>query len=143
MDAPEDSRGRSYHIEQIGFSSRELDQYYSGFSNGVLWPLFHYFIGRVSFKPDEWHEYVRANRRFAESVTKAVGEGDHGAVAWVHDYHLMLTPRFVREQAPNATIGFFLHIPFPAFEVYRILPTRREVLDGLLGADLIGFHTAG
>jgi trehalose 6-phosphate synthase/phosphatase len=140
LKAPPDSQGRTYDIDQIGLSTREMDQYYSGFSNRVLWPLFHYFIGRMLFKPDEWHQYAHVNRRFADALVKAMGTGD--SVAWIHDYQLLLVPNLVRHQRPQATLGLFLHIPFPAYEVFRTLPTRREILIGMLGADVIGFHTS-
>jgi alpha,alpha-trehalose-phosphate synthase [UDP-forming] len=108
----------------------------------VLWPLFHYFIGRVNFQPDEWNGYVRVNHHFADAVLEqlARSKSEHG-VAWIHDYHLLLTPGFIREAQKDALVGFFLHTPFPAYEVFRILPSRRELLEGMLGADLIGFHT--
>jgi trehalose 6-phosphate synthase len=143
LEAPDDVKGRTYSIEQLALSERELDHYYSGFSNRVLWPLCHYFTGTVRFKPEEWHEYVKVNRRFADAVVHQLNRASGSPpVAWLHDYHLMLAPRMVRDRVPSATIGFFLHIPFPAFEVFRILPTRREILEGVLGADLIGFHSA-
>jgi trehalose 6-phosphate synthase len=119
-----------------------MENYYAGFANRVLWPLFHYFIGRVNFQPEEWNDYVKVNRRFADSVVAELAEQrDAKPVAWIHDYHLLLVPKMIREADKKARIGFFLHVPFPAFEVFRILPSRREILEGLLGADLLGFHT--
>ncbi len=138
--APEDEDGATYEVEQLGLTTREMDGYYSGFSNGVLWPLFHYFLGRVNFDAREWREYERVNARFAAAVARGLEESD-GAVAWVHDYHLTLAPMMIRKLRPHARVGFFLHTPFPAFEVFRILPTRQQLLEGLLGADLVGFHT--
>jgi trehalose 6-phosphate synthase len=141
--APEDASGRTYDIQQLGLSATQMDHYYAGFSNRVLWPVFHYFIGRVNFQPDEWAEYSRVNYRFAEVVARALSRyEERRAVAWIHDYHLLLAPKLVRQAYPDAVVGFFLHTPFPAYEVFRILPTRREILEGMLGADLIGFHTA-
>lgn len=140
IDAPDDGTGRQYTVEQLAIPQRTLDAYYSGFSNGVLWPLFHYFIGRVEFDPEQWGEYQKVNRRFAQALGRAL-ERKRRPVAWVHDYHLMSVPKMVRRQVPDATVGFFLHIPFPAWEVFRILPPRRELLEGVLGADLVGFHT--
>lgn len=143
MEAPDDGSGHTYAVEQVGLTLREFDHYYSGFSNRVLWPLCHYFVGRVSFNPDEWHDYMKVNRRFANAIVRKFREtGDETPVTWIHDYHLMLAPQYVREKQPSATIGFFFHIPFPSYEVFRILPTRREILEGMLGSDLIGFHTA-
>lgn len=141
--APADEEGRSYTVEQIALSQQEFDDYYSGFSNRVLWPLFHYFTGRVCFDVGEWKEYVKINRRFAASISAELKQAnDPEALVWIHDYHLMLAPKMVREELPSARLGFFLHIPFPAFEVFRILPTRTEILEGLLAADLLGFHTS-
>lgn len=141
--APKDPAGRTYTVEQIALSQQEFDDYYSGFSNRALWPLFHYFTGRVCFDQEEWEEYVKINQRFARSMVRELERSkDPDALTWIHDYHLMLSPRMVREAIPTARLGFFLHIPFPAFEVFRILPTRTAVLEGLLGADLVGFHTS-
>jgi trehalose 6-phosphate synthase len=139
--APHNGRGRTYDVHQIGLTAQELDQYYAGFSNRVLWPLFHYFIGRVNFQPDEWNGYVRVNRHYAKEIQERLDQQKEPTVAWIHDYHLLLTPGFLREARPDALVGFFLHTPFPAYEVFRILPSRRELLEGMLGADLIGFHT--
>ena len=110
-----------------------------GFSNRVLWPLFHYLIDRVPVDADGWDAYVAGQR--ARSPTRSAREYRPGDTIWVHDYQLMLLPALLRERLPDARIGFFLHIPFPSSEVFRMLPWRREILHGLLGADLVGFHT--
>src|SRR3989442_4856197 len=117
----------------------DVKRFYEGFSNGVLWPLFHYLIDQVPLRVRDWGAYERVNRRFAEVVAAHHRPGD---LVWVHDYHLMLVPQLVRELAPGARIGFFLHIPFPASDVFRTLPNRERLLEGMLGADLVGFHTA-
>ncbi len=112
--------------------------YYEGHANQALWPLFHQFPTLVRYSPAGWRAFVDANRRFRDAVVEEYREGD---LIWVHDYHLMLLPQMLRQALPDANIGFFLHIPFPSSEVFRILPRREEVLEGLLGADLIGFQT--
>src|SRR5438093_1047308 len=117
----------------------DVKRFYDGFSNGVLWPLFHYLIDQVPLHVRDWGAYERVNRRFAEVVAANHRPGD---LVWVHDYHLMLVPQLVRELVPGARIGFFLHIPFPASDVFRTLPNRERLLEGMLGADLVGFHTA-
>lgn len=122
----------------IYLTPSEVDRYYESFSNGVLWPLFHYLVDRIPFDVRHWQAYVRANERFAEIVVKHYQPGD---LVWVHDYQLMLVPAMIRKKIPDAKIGFFLHIPFPSSEIFRILPHREELLNGILGADLIGFHT--
>ncbi len=119
-------------------SPEEITHYYDGFSNEFIWPVFHYLTGQVPYRTRDWPWYREVNRRFAECVVQHYREGD---VIWVQDYQLMLVPGLVRERLPDARIGFFLHIPFPAEEVYRTLPHREELLRGLLGADLIGFHS--
>jgi trehalose 6-phosphate synthase/phosphatase len=124
----------------VELSASEVSRYYDGFSNGVLWPVFHYLIGRVrSDATADWNAYRIANERFATAIGDAWEPGD---AIWVHDYHLMLVPGLLRRRHPGAVIGFFLHIPFPAADVFRILPTREAILRGLLGADVVGFHTA-
>lgn len=115
-------------------------RFYSKIANGVLWPAFHYFLSRMPLHVTEWDAYRSANSAFADLTAEVALPDD---LIWVHDYHLMLTPRLLRERVPGARIGFFLHVPFPAFDVYRTLPPRVELLQGLLGADLIGFHTEG
>jgi trehalose 6-phosphate synthase/phosphatase len=111
---------------------------YEGFSNQVLWPLFHYVIGRVAFDRKDYDAYHEVNERFADAIVEVAAPDD---AIWVHDYHLMLLPRLLRERLPQARIAFFLHIPFPSSEVFRILPRKNQILDGLLGSDLVGLHT--
>ena len=125
-------------IVPVHLSSDQVDRYYHGFANRVLWPLFHYLIDRVPTDVSGWDAYRDANEVFADAVAREYRNND---TIWVHDYQLMLLPALLRERLPHARIGFFLHIPFPSSEVFRILPWRREVLNGLLGADLLGFHT--
>ncbi|MCD6385005.1 bifunctional alpha,alpha-trehalose-phosphate synthase (UDP-forming)/trehalose-phosphatase [Candidatus Sumerlaeota bacterium] len=117
---------------------KDIKRYYHGFSNRTIWPLFHYFTDYVVYDNELWESYVKINNEFCDTVVKIADEDD---VIWVHDYHLMLLPRLLRERLPDIPIGFFLHIPFPSFEIFRLLPWRKELLKGLLGADLIGFHT--
>ncbi|HLL77048.1 MAG TPA: bifunctional alpha,alpha-trehalose-phosphate synthase (UDP-forming)/trehalose-phosphatase, partial [Pyrinomonadaceae bacterium] len=112
--------------------------FYEGFSNQTLWPLFHYFPVLFNFDRDQWHAYREANERFRDVVLEHARPGD---LVWVHDYQLMLLPRLLREAAPDINIGFFLHIPFPSSSVFRLLPRREELLEGLLGADYVAFHT--
>lgn len=126
------------HAVPVYLSASEVARYYEGFSNGVLWPLFHYLLDRMPLDPRHFDAYTRVNERFAEAAAAHVGPGD---LAWIHDYQLALVPRMLRRRQPDARIGFFLHIPFPSAEVMRTLPRRRELLEGMLGADLVGFHT--
>lgn len=118
------------------------DKHYNGFSNEILWPLFHYHPGEITFDESAWAAYHEVNQLFAQTVAADVQDGD---MIWVHDYHLMLLPQMLREQIgdskKNVKIGFFLHTPFPSSEVYRILPVREALLYGVLHCDLIGFHT--
>ena len=115
----------------------EVRRYYDDFSNGVLWPLFHYLVDRIPLDAKGWNVYRRVNERFADLVANHYRDGD---TIWIHDYQLLLVPGMLRAKLPHARIGFFLRIPFPAADVFRILPWRDAVLHGLLGADLIGFH---
>lgn len=112
--------------------------YYNNFSNAAIWPLFHYFSQNAVFDADHWESYRKVNRQFAEEAAKVLKPDDG---VWIHDYHLMLLPQILREKFPKLKIGFFLHIPFPSSEIFRQIPWRREILEGLLGADLLGFHT--
>lgn len=117
-----------------------MEKFYEGFCNKTIWPLFHYFPGYAQYNKEYWEMYVSVNRIFTDELLKIIKPGD---VVWIHDYHLMLMPSMVREKIPSAKIGFFLHIPFPSYEVFRLMPSqwRKEILEGLYGADLIGFHT--
>jgi len=122
----------------VALSSEEVEGFYQSFSNGVLWPLFHYQLDRTTLDSRHWETYRAVNKKFAETVATVYEEGDQ---IWVHDYQLMLVPEMIRRSIPQANIGFFLHIPFPASEVFRMLPWRRDLLEGVLGADLVGFHS--
>ena len=114
------------------------EKYYGDFSNGVLWPLFHYFPDYMHFTNEGWQAYKKVNQIFAEKVLENTDENDR---IWIHDYQLMLLPSLIRKERPTADIAFFNHIPFPSSEVFRVLPVRTQMLDGILGANLIGFHT--
>lgn len=116
----------------------EIKKYYDGFSNNTIWPLFHYFPSRCTYETSEWEFYQKVNRKFLERVLEVAQPDD---IIWIHDYHLLLLPDLIRAELPEAAIGFFLHIPFPSMEVFRYLPWREEILRGMLGAGLIGFHT--
>jgi trehalose 6-phosphate synthase/phosphatase len=116
----------------------DIKDFYEGFSNETLWPNFHYFIQYAIYDPKLWEAYKRVNRKFADEIAKKCDPDD---TLWIHDYQLMLVPGMLREKFPEASIGFFLHIPFPSYEIFRLIPWRRELLNGVLGADLIGFHT--
>ncbi|OPY52356.1 MAG: Bifunctional trehalose-6-phosphate synthase/phosphatase [Methanosaeta sp. PtaU1.Bin060] len=124
----------------IFLSETAMEKFYHGFCNRTIWPLFHYFPSLAVYDEDYWTTYVQVNEEFCNEILKILEPGD---VVWVHDYHLMLLPRMLRDKAPNNAIGFFLHIPFPSYEIFRLLPSRwrKAILEGLLGADLIGFHT--
>jgi trehalose 6-phosphate synthase/phosphatase len=122
----------------VHISAKDVHEYYEGFSNKTIWPLFHYFNEFVEYDQDAWSTYVRVNQKFADAALDVLGEGD---TIWVHDYQLLLVPEMIKNRRPDVTIGFFLHIPFPSYEVFRILPWRNELIKGMLGADLLGFHT--
>ena len=121
----------------VFLDDRDAEAYYEGFSNSAIWPLFHGFPQFTRFDEEEWEAYRRVNERFCEA---ALAEARPGDTLWIQDYHLMLLPSMLREALPDASIGFFLHIPFPDYETFRTLPWRDEIVRGVLGADLIGFH---
>ncbi|MBZ9628959.1 bifunctional alpha,alpha-trehalose-phosphate synthase (UDP-forming)/trehalose-phosphatase [Psychroflexus sp. CAK1W] len=122
----------------VNLTQRDLDHYYYGFSNRTLWPLFHYFIEYTEYNPESWEVYKSVNQKFADKVLEQVEEGDN---IWIQDYQLLLVPGMVKAKRPDISIGFFNHIPFPSYEIFRTFPKRKELLEGMLGADLIGFHT--
>ena len=124
----------------VRLSEADVSEYYEGFSNATLWPLYHDVIVKPIYQREWWNRYVDVNRRFAEATSHAAAPG---ATVWVQDYQLQLVPKMLRELRPDLTIGFFLHIPFPPVELFMQMPWRAEIIDGLLGADLVGFHLAG
>lgn len=122
----------------VSLSKAEVDDFYYGLANKCLWPLFHYFIEYSIFDEAHWETYVEVNKKFSERVLEHIDSGD---TVWIHDYQLLLCPKMIKDVRPDVNIGFFLHIPFPSFEIFRIFPWRETLLEGMLGADLIGFHT--
>lgn len=126
------------NLSPIFLTKQEINDYYEGFSNETLWPLFHYFPTYTSFNPDHWEVYKSVNQKFADAIIQNATKND---IIWIHDYQLMLVPDMVRRALPEVSIGFFNHIPFPSYEIFRLLPWRKELLSGVLGADVIGFHT--
>jgi len=122
----------------VFLSEEQIVNYYDGFSNATLWPLFHYFGEFTEFNETYWESYLQVNQQFAETIIANAKEND---TVWVHDYQLLLVPNILRKKRPDLSIGFFLHIPFPSYELIRILPWREEIIEGMLGADLLGFHT--
>jgi trehalose 6-phosphate synthase/phosphatase len=138
--AVKDYRAAACEVLPVFLPEESMERFYHGFCNNTLWPLFHYFPSLARYEEDYWQEYLQVNRVFAERLLEILQPDD---TVWVHDYQLMLLPRLLRERFPALSIGFFLHIPFPSFEVFRLLPSewRRELIEGVLGASLVGFHT--
>lgn len=132
------SEARKEACIAVNFTSEEIDGFYYGFSNRSIWPLFHYFMEYTEWDANHWKIYKKVNQKYADVVVEHYREGDN---IWVHDYQLLLVPQMIREKRPDASIGFFNHIPFPSYEVFRTIPWREEILKGMLGANLIGFHT--
>ncbi|MDT3401719.1 bifunctional alpha,alpha-trehalose-phosphate synthase (UDP-forming)/trehalose-phosphatase [Mucilaginibacter terrae] len=123
----------------VYLTQEDVLEFYEGFSNDVLWPVFHYYASTyTTYKPSNWDYYQTVNQKFADVILQHCEPGD---TIWIHDYQLLLLPALIRKQRPDISIGFFLHIPFPSHEMYRLIPWRAELLRGMLGADLIGFHT--
>ncbi len=130
----------AYRVVPVSLTETEVTRYYHGFSNRTLWPLFHSFLDRTAFDRRDWGSYERVNHRFAEAAARGAEEA---GLVWIHDYHLMLAPGELRTLAPQARIAFFLHIPFPPYDIFRLLPWDREILRGLMAADVVGFHVEG
>jgi trehalose 6-phosphate synthase len=127
-------------LRPVKLSADDVAEYYEGFSNATLWPLYHDVIVKPLYHREWWDRYVVVNRRFAEATSRAAARG---ATVWVQDYQLQLVPAMLRDMRPDLTIGFFLHIPFPPVELFMQMPWRTEIVEGLLGADLVGFHLPG
>jgi trehalose 6-phosphate synthase len=136
-EAPEPFESGGMQLVPVELSDDDVDQYYEGFSNASLWPLYHDVVEKPEYHRTWWNSYVQVNRRFAEKAAEVAGQG---AIVWVHDYQLQLVPAMLRQLRPDLTIGFFLHIPFPPYELFTQLPWRNAIVEGLLGADLIGFQ---
>ena len=124
----------------VTLSPAEVEEFYEGFSNGTLWPLYHDVVAKPAFHREWWDSYVTVNERFAAKAAQVAAKG---ATVWVQDYQMQLVPAMLRELRPDLRIGFFLHIPFPPAELFQQLPWRRQLLEGLLGADIVGFQLAG
>ncbi len=136
-----DKLTKAYHGKNcypIYLGKKDHERFLDGFSNRTIWPLFHYFTQNAVYREELWRAYVKVNRAYAEEVFPHLKPGDR---VWIHDYQLMLLPSLIRQRFPSVSIGFFMHIPFPSYEIFRLLPWRREILEGLLGSDLVGFHT--
>ncbi len=129
-----------YQCLPVFFAPEDYEPYYYGFCNNTIWPLFHYFTDKVEYSAETWEAYKRTNLLFFEAIEPIIQKGD---VIWIHDYQLMLLPELIKSKYPDTRIGFFLHIPFPSYEIFRLLIWREEILRGMIGADLIGFHTYG
>jgi len=126
------------NMRPVFLTEQEIEEFYLGFSNQTLWPACHYFVQYIDYDQQNWESYKRVNQKFADVIAQNLEPGD---IIWVHDYQLMLVPQLLREELPDITVGFFQHIPFPSYEVFRTLPWRRELLEGMLGSDYIAFHT--
>jgi trehalose 6-phosphate synthase/phosphatase len=129
---------REHKMVPVFLSQKDVEEFYEGFSNETLWPAFHYFTQYMVYNSEHWDTYYRVNEMFCEAIVENANPDD---TIWVHDYQLMLLPKMLREALPDATIGFFQHIPFPSYEIIRMIPWRTAILEGVCGADLIGFHT--
>jgi trehalose 6-phosphate synthase len=139
-DAPEPFEVAGMHLVGVGLSAEEVRDFYEGFSNATLWPLYHDVIAPPEFRRPWWDAYVRVNQRFARTISE---QAAIGATVWVNDYQLQLVPKMLRDQRSDLRIGVFIHIPFPGYEIFAQLPWRRQIVNGLLGANLIGFQRHG
>lgn len=145
MEIPDEEKQKQISLEldtknlkPVFLTQDEINNYYEGFSNEVLWPVFHYMPTYARYLQSYWESYVKVNEKFRDAVLEIADPGD---TIWIHDYQLLLLPGLIRAVLPDITIGYFQHIPFPSYELYRLIPWRLELLEGILGADLIGFHT--
>ena len=143
VDNDSDKQAIGEKLEELNFhpvflSDTQIKNYYEGYSNSTIWPLCHYFFAYTLYKDTFWQAYREVNKRFCETICRLISPEDK---VWVQDYQLMLLPGMLREAVPDLCIGYFHHIPFPSYELFRILPERAEILKGLLGADFIAFHT--
>ncbi|MDR3715323.1 MAG: bifunctional alpha,alpha-trehalose-phosphate synthase (UDP-forming)/trehalose-phosphatase [Puia sp.] len=138
--AASQDQNQDFNIVPLFVDNEVYDKYYNGFSNSVIWPLFHYFSSLARYETAYFEAYKRMNQIFAEKIAPLLQPGDK---IWIHDYQLMLLPQLLRTRIPDITVGFFLHIPFPSYEIFRLLPSewKKTLLEGVMGADLIGFHT--
>jgi len=135
-----EAHGQQFRAAPVYLSEETADRFYHGFCNKTLWPLFHYFPTLTHYDESYWQDYQRVNQLYADALLKVLRPDD---LLWIHDYQLMLLPRLIRKHFPEMPIGFFLHIPFPSYEIFRLLPRtwRAELIEGVLGASLVGFHT--
>jgi trehalose 6-phosphate synthase/phosphatase len=131
---------KNFNCHPVYITENMMEKFNEGFCNKTLWPNFHYFTAYYSYEEDQWATYKKVNELFCDKIAEIIQPND---LVWIHDYHLLLLPQLLRNRFPNITIGFFLHIPFPSYEIFQILPKkcRNEILLGMLGSDLIGFHT--
>jgi trehalose 6-phosphate synthase/phosphatase len=144
LEVPEDRQDEvrqklaELNLIPVFLTNEEINLYYEGFSNEILWPIFHYVATYAHFDQDYWDSYKTVNEKFNRVVLEYLDDRD---TVWIHDYQLLLLPAYVRTKMPHVTIGFFQHIPFPSYEIFRLIPWREELIEGMLGADLLGFHT--
>lgn len=129
---------KDFMCHPVFLSKREIREFYLGFSNKTIWPIFHYFPTKAEYDEKNWKTYKEVNKKFYRVASPFIKDG---SLVWVHDYQLMLLPSLIKGGHSETKVGFFLHIPFPSFEIFRLLKWRYELLEGLMGADLIGFHT--
>lgn len=127
-----------FNYHPVFLTEKQIEEYYEGYSNSILWPLCHYFFSYIRYQKSYWKAYQKVNNLFLDAVIPLLEPDD---IVWVQDYHLMLLPQMIREKNKFVNIGYFHHIPFPSYELFRVLPERKKLLNGLLGADLVAFHT--
>lgn len=127
-----------YTLKRLFLKKKELDGFYYGFANQTLWPLCHVVFVKPLFNPEWWDQYVKVNKKFANAIMEEIGDKD--SVIWINDYHLALLPKLLKEHNRKLSVGVFWHIPWPTHEIFRICPWRKEILEGMMGADFIGFH---